>query len=397
MTGHTGRPLRLWLIVESGTDVRIVDGLAGFSEVTVMARRIDGGVEISRPPASAAAVTVGPPSVGRFAAEAFSAIRREKARIDFVLVQGYGLAALAANLAMRLTGIPGAMLVCSPVEEYYRCRAAEGSDKPFRRHELLALQAVARLNARLGNGYVVLSQHLADVVRRHGARGPVDVIPVYGVDTRVFHPVDTHPSELRRLRGLPATGQIVFYSSRIAPEKDSATLLEAFRRLRGDGRDVHILHRSGGHRQFMDQARQRGVAPWVIATDAVHPHAELPLDYCASDLCVQASRAEGLGYSVLEALACETPVVATSVGGLKETIIDGDTGWTCPPGDAGAMAAVLAIALDNPEEARRRAQAGRRMVQARYDAEIVFSRLDDLIRGRVDKSSVRFGAVAAGT
>jgi glycosyltransferase involved in cell wall biosynthesis len=121
----------------------------------------------------------------------------------------------------------------------------------------------------------------------------------------------------------------------------------------------------------------------VIATDAVHPVKELPLDYQACDLLVQASREEGLGFSPLEALACATPVIAAAVGGLRETIIDGETGWTYPVGDAAALAARIGEALDDPAEAQRRAGAGREMVCRRYERRIVFDRLTDVLTRRV--------------
>jgi glycosyltransferase involved in cell wall biosynthesis len=171
----------------------------------------------------------------------------------------------------------------------------------------------------------------------------------------------------------------VFNSSRVAPEKDTGTLIDAFGRLVAEGRDVYLLHRSGGHRDFMRLARSAGVADRVIVTDAVDPRRELPLDYRASDVCVQASRAEGLGFSVLEALACETPVVATAVGGLTETIRDGITGWTAPPGDPEALADALRQAIDHPDDARRRAAAGAAMVRERYDSRRAFDELTQLL------------------
>jgi glycosyltransferase involved in cell wall biosynthesis len=160
-------------------------------------------------------------------------------------------------------------------------------------------------------------------------------------------------------------------------------LLDALRRLIAAGRDVYLLHRSGGFRHLLAEAESMGIAHRVIATDAVHPTRELPLDYCASDVCVQASRAEGLGFSVLEAMACGVPVVATRVGGLAETVIDGETGWTCPPRDSAALAEAIAAALDRPEEASARAAAARQMVASRYARADVFRQLADLIEERI--------------
>jgi len=156
-------------------------------------------------------------------------------------------------------------------------------------------------------------------------------------------------------------------------------LIDAFKRLVDEGRDVYLLNRSGGFREFLDRARRAGLQDRVMAIDASDPRRELPLDYASADVCVQASRAEGLGFSVLEALACDIPVVASAVGGLLETVQDGVTGWTAPPGDPARLASAIRDALDHPEEARRRAAAGREMVQRRFESNAAFDALTALL------------------
>jgi glycosyltransferase involved in cell wall biosynthesis len=299
-----------------------------------------------------------------------------------VIVQGYGPAAFAANLAGRLTNTRTATLVCSPVERYYRCRRAHPTArKQFRSWEYLGLCIAARLNAVIGQRYIVLSDHLKEVVRGHRTHRPIDVIPVYGVDTTIFAPSNTPKRDIRQQQGLPTTGALMFFGSRIAPEKDAETLLSAIQHLIQGGRDLWILHRSGGYREFLETAAQFRVDHRVIATDAVHPHHDLPLDYHAADIFVQASREEGLGFAPLEALAAGVPVVAAHTGGLRETIVDGVTGWTYPVGDVGALAAAIEAILDNPQEAVRRTAAGREMVVAKYHRSDV---LDELHRVMVE-------------
>lgn len=366
-------------MVESGTDVRLVDGLAERFDLTIIAREIPGGRAISREPDHQVPTLIGPASRLRFANTVWRALTNSRDP-GIVLVQGYGLAALIARLSASHAARPTVMLVCSPNELYYRCRRQDGFPaKPFRWHELLGLIVLARLNARLAQQYIVLSRHLADVVRGHGTRAAIDIIPVYGVDTTVFHPATEPKSVLRQRLGLPDQGTVIFFSSRIAPEKDATTLLKAVRQLLEDGRNLWLLHRSGGYRSLLDLASLHGVVDRVIATDAVHPGTQLARDYQACDLLVQASREEGLGFSVLEALACEVPVVATAVGGLRETIREGDTGWTYPAGDAAALARAIAAALDDPAEGARRAALGRRMVETEYERRLVFDRLEALL------------------
>jgi glycosyltransferase involved in cell wall biosynthesis len=381
-------PVRLRLVVESSIDVRTIEELARRFQLRVVARRIRGGVEISQPPQTPVPVLTGPAGRARFARLAAAELWRGRTADDVVLVQGYGLAALAANVIGRLSGVSTTMLVLSPIEAYYRCRRDNpASTLPFRRSELVAFEVIARLNARLGRHYLAVSNYLADVVRSHGTRARVDVVPFYGVDTSVFRPSDEDRRAIRTRRGLPLDASLIFFSSRIAPEKDAESALLAVRLLREQGRDVVLLNRSGGWRELQVAARRVGVADNVIATDAVHPYLELPDDYRACDVCVQASREEGLGFSVAEALACQIPVVATSVGGLPETVIDGLTGWLYPVGQPEVLAARIAEVLDNPHEAHRRAAAGRALVGERYERQLVFDELERIVIDRVELSS----------
>lgn len=370
------RPPRLCFIVESGTDVRMVEGLAEQFDSTMIARKIVGGVEVSHPPSIAIPTTMGASSRTKFALQVWNHLRQQRDRVDLVLVQGYGLAALAANLASWETGVPTMMLVCSPVEAYYRCRKLyPTSDKPFQQHEFLGLCFIARLNAVLGQRYIVLSKYLQHVVSSHGTRRTIEIVPIYGVDVELFSPPKEPKSVLKQKLGLPTTGSLVFFSSRISPEKDSETLLAAFRQLLDAGHDLWLLHRSGGYRSFIKDAEHFGIAERIIATDAVHPHHQLPQDYQACDLCVQASREEGLGFSPLEALACELPVVAAAVGGLQETILDGCTGWTYQVSNVKSLVACIENCLADPIEAKRRAVIGREMVCTSYNRHLLFEQL----------------------
>jgi glycosyltransferase involved in cell wall biosynthesis len=205
-------------------------------------------------------------------------------------------------------------------------------------------------------------------------------VPVYGVDLSVFVPPVVSKTDIKTKFGLPTTGSLIFFGSRIAPEKDSHTLLEAIRSVMDAGRELWLLHRSGGYQVFLEQARRFRLSERVIATEAVHPHRDLPRDYQACDLFVQASLAEGLGFAPLEALACGVPVIAASVGGLRETIVEGRTGWTYPPGDPGVLALRIQETLDNHMEAARRAAAGRDLVSAQYERRYVFERLAECLK-----------------
>ena len=75
---------------------------------------------------------------------------------------------------------------------------------------------------------------------------------------------------------------------------------------------------------------------------------------------------EPFGIINLEAMACETPVVATRVGGIKEVVVDRETGLLVRPGDPAQLGKAIAKILENPALARRLGKAGRRRVLKQF-------------------------------
>ncbi|MGE0711943.1 MAG: glycosyltransferase family 4 protein [Planctomycetota bacterium] len=89
----------------------------------------------------------------------------------------------------------------------------------------------------------------------------------------------------------------------------------------------------------------------------------------AMDVFVMPSHMEGLGTSVLDALAAGCPVVGTEAGGMPEILIDGETGLVCPVRDPAAIARALLRLLGDPALARRLAEAGAARVAARFSTD----------------------------
>jgi glycosyltransferase involved in cell wall biosynthesis len=87
---------------------------------------------------------------------------------------------------------------------------------------------------------------------------------------------------------------------------------------------------------------------------------------------------EGVSIAVLEAMRAGLPVVATSVGGMPETVRHGETGWLVPGGDLAAYVAALREALDDPARRRARGEAGRKLQQQEFSIEHTARRYLDL-------------------
>ena len=93
---------------------------------------------------------------------------------------------------------------------------------------------------------------------------------------------------------------------------------------------------------------------------------DLPRYYSAADVFAAPSLADNLPYTVLEAMGCETPVVASRVGGIPEEVEDGKTGKLFSPGDWRELGAALNELLADETQARVLGRAGRARVEKMF-------------------------------
>jgi glycosyltransferase involved in cell wall biosynthesis len=82
---------------------------------------------------------------------------------------------------------------------------------------------------------------------------------------------------------------------------------------------------------------------------------------------VLSSRSEGLPLSIVEAMAAGLPVVAASVGGVPELVVDGETGFLIPPADEVALASALERLVSDADLRRRMGAAGHARAEALFD------------------------------
>ncbi len=188
--------------------------------------------------------------------------------------------------------------------------------------------------------------------------GMVDarVIP-NGVDLDVFHPADRE--EARSQLGLPRDAQMLLFAAngiRSNIWKDYVTMRAAIAKVAARLSDEKILFVALGEEgptEFIEGAEIRFV-PYERDPRTVARF------YQAADVYLHATRADNFPLTVLEALACGIPVVATEVGGIPEQVKDGQSGFLVPPADAASMAtAVDALLSDDALRRRFSAQAAR--------------------------------------
>lgn len=163
-----------------------------------------------------------------------------------------------------------------------------------------------------------------------------------------------------------APGYLLFVG-RLRIRKGVEVLLEALDAVRRTNPGARLLIAGDGeHRAVLERkAAELGLGPSVVFLGRCDASRVRGLLSSAAALVVP-STYEGMPLVVLEAMEAGLPVVASRVSGIPEVVEDGRTGWLVPPEDPGALAAALAEALGNPEEARRRGGEGRQRVDERF-------------------------------
>ena len=217
------------------------------------------------------------------------------------------------------------------------------------------------------------SEEAANVLRRKGYVGALAVIPQFGVDPAHFAPAEARSVLAGRLH--------IGYAGGLLPEKGLDDLLYACAHLRGEWR-LTLAGEGSEQRALQTLATRLGVAQRVAFVGRI-PSTEMPAFHRSIDVLVLPSRTtpswkEQFGRVLIEAMACETPVVGSDSGEIPRVI--GDAGLVFPEGDRQALTQQLQMLLDDAEMRIRLAQAGRRRVLAHFTMQQVAQRTVNLYR-----------------
>ncbi len=188
-----------------------------------------------------------------------------------------------------------------------------------------------------------------------------------GIDTQRFAPDPAARAAVRAALGIAAEQPLLLNVGRLHPAKNQALLIDAFAELRHHHPNaVLVVAGDGPCQRDLEQAiaaRQLGASVRLLGR-----RHDVPALMNACDLFVLSSDFEGFGLVVAEAMACETLVVATDCGGVREVL--GDPAWLVPTGDAQALSQRMRGALSVPAPARRSlGQALRQRVLDRFSLE----------------------------
>ena len=210
---------------------------------------------------------------------------------------------------------------------------------------------------------IAVSHKMREDILEYFKADPARVVVIHnGIDPDQFR----RTTDRDALDRLGVRAPYVLFVGRITDQKGIFHLLEAARALPA-GVQV-VLCASAPDTPEIEERLRRAVAgqPNVKWINEMVPVGVVSQLYSHAAVFCCPSVYEPFGLINLEAMACETPVVASGVGGILEVVEDGKTGLLVPPAQPAALAEALTRVLGNPDLARAMGKAGRRRVEEKF-------------------------------
>jgi L-malate glycosyltransferase len=245
--------------------------------------------------------------------------------------------------------------------------AARGSGAALlatRRVDFPLRGAFSRAKYRRCAAVICVSRRIAEVLSRHGLPERLLRVVYEGVPDR---PPQPGGREALAELGVPREAPVVGNVAALVDHKDHATLLEAAARLCSRHATVRLVIVGDGELRgpLESRARALGLQGRVVFAGFRN---DLDRLIPAFDVFCLSSHLEGLGTSLLDAMAFARPIVATAAGGIPEAVEHGKSGLLVPVRDAGRLADALFEVVSEPGRATELGAAGRRAFERRFDA-----------------------------
>jgi len=214
-------------------------------------------------------------------------------------------------------------------------------------------------NAVMTRGDLVIAN--SEYTRRHILAehhvDPAKVVAIpRGVDLDRFNPAWITPDRIEALRRAWGVGEdgrrtVFLMAGRLSPVKGHATVIEAARRIREQGRDEFLVLVAGddqgrtGYREAL--ARQIDEAGLSDHVRLLGHCDDMPAAYLVADVAIAArTTPEAFGRTAVEPQVMGRPVIASDCGAQSETVVDRVSGWLVPPGEPEAWAQAMTQAMD---------------------------------------------------
>ncbi|QGZ91995.1 hormogonium polysaccharide biosynthesis glycosyltransferase HpsO [Microcystis aeruginosa] len=228
-------------------------------------------------------------------------------------------------------------------------------------------------NLKNTDGLIAGNQDGVDVLKERGYRGKYTVLPQLGVDEVLFSP--SKQPDLARSLGIESDEFVIGFVGRFVEEKGILTLIKAVTKLTGKWK-LLLLGRGILKDKIVSEATAAGISDRLMIVESV-PHDQV-VNYInlmntlvlPSEITYQVKTLtavgwkEQFGHVLIEAMACQVPVIGSDSGEIPFVIAD--TGLIFPEKDGEALAKSIQTLLDNPSCAQELGQRGYQRVMTNY-------------------------------
>ena len=209
--------------------------------------------------------------------------------------------------------------------------------------------------------------------------GRVVYIKGVGIDTVTISPESVGLGEQikKEINLEKFDGPVIVSVGRLEREKHFDQLIKALRIVKNLGKEFSCFVIGDGKQlnYLQNEAKQESLSDKIIFTgysDKIAEYLQI------SSIFAFTSSREGLPVSVMEAMAMEKPVVAYNIRGVRDLVVDGETGFLVKFGDINALAEKIIFLIDHPDVAKAMGKKGRKRIEKNFSLDIVLKQMSEL-------------------
>lgn len=255
-----------------------------------------------------------------------------------------------------------------------------GIETNYHIHDPAWLLRYQRIYA-MADGLICSSDHMRSEMIASGC--PAEKISVVrcGIDLELF---SSEPTELKKNDTLR-----LLSIARLHPEKGLAYLLRACKLLTDENLtdwELKIIGVGPLFDELTGLTRELGLEKQVLFMGKQSPQ-QVAAELHLAHLTILPSLKESQGIVLAESQAACTPVIASNVGGIPESLINGETGFLVEPESSQAIFEKIRYFIQNPQELPRMGRAGRDFVEKKFSREVEYTRLADIYKNHIENKA----------
>ncbi|MDB9524440.1 hormogonium polysaccharide biosynthesis glycosyltransferase HpsO [Oscillatoria sp. CS-180] len=252
------------------------------------------------------------------------------------------------------------------------------------------VSALERYNLNGSDGIISGNQDGADILRDRGYHGPIRVMPQLGIDETLFRP-QPQPALADSLT-IAADDFVIGFVGRFVPEKGLLTLMQALGQLKEAAQSWKclLLGRGPLKAELQQQAEALGISDRLRWVESV-PHDDVPRYINLMSTLILPSETtyqfktmtsvgwkEQFGHVLIEAMACQVPVIGSDSGEIPYVI--GDAGLVFPEGDADSLSDRIRSLLESPDRQTHLSKRGYDLAMEKYTNRALAQQVLDFYR-----------------